>query len=429
MTYKSIAFIFLLALHGIGNAQLKNLGNKLKKRVEQKAEQYLAGKTDKAMDKTLDELEGKNMPADTSRTGKKTQTQPEAEQNTTAYSKFDFIPGENSLYAEDFSQESIGELPLDWNTSGKGAIVTLNDFSGRWLQLFQNTAYLTANKKEFPKDFTIEFDLLLQFNYKSYTFPLVTFGFLASGDLETTDNALLQAPATFHSAEIQLRPYNNGASTVSFRSYLNRKDYFKSGDQKMASLEKYFNRAAHIAMQVQESRVRCWINSEKVFDIPKALASKYVFNQLFFKIHNSGYKDDQIGVYLGNCKVAAGLADTRHKLIEEGQFSTNGILFDSESAVVKNESYGIIKEVAGVLKEHPSVQIKIEGHTSSDGNDASNMKLSKKRAAAVKDLLVTVFEIESSRISTEGKGETAPVADNTTKEGKLLNRRVAFIKL
>ncbi|HEY0678160.1 MAG TPA: OmpA family protein [Chitinophagaceae bacterium] len=431
MNFKSIAILFFVVSPCIANAQLGNLVNKLKKKAEQKVEQRIENKADKAMNEALDEMEGKKTATTSSPVVKddKLVTQSVPTENFTAYSKFDFVAGEKILYGEDFSQDAIGELPLNWNTSGKAAVVTLKDFTGNWLRMYQNSIYLTANKKEFPKDFTIEFDMILQFNYKSHTLPLVTVGILSSGDLETTDNALLQTPSVFKSAQLGLRPYANGSSSVSFKSFLNKKEYFTSGDQKMSSLQDYYNKVTHIAMQVQGSRLRIWINSEKAFDIPKALDTQYVFNQLFFKIHNSGYKEDEIGFFLSNIKVAAGLPDTRHKLIDEGQFSTNGILFEIESAAIKPESYGVIKEVAGVLKEHSSVRIKIEGHTSSDGNDASNMKLSERRAAAVKDVLVKDFGIEESRISTAGKGETEPVADNKTREGKLQNRRVAFIKL
>jgi OmpA-OmpF porin, OOP family len=57
------------------------------------------------------------------------------------------------------------------------------------------------------------------------------------------------------------------------------------------------------------------------------------------------------------------------------------------------------------------------------------MELSKKSAAAVKDLLVSEFGIDAARIETEGKGETQPIADNKTKEGKMQNRRVEFVRL
>jgi outer membrane protein OmpA-like peptidoglycan-associated protein len=74
------------------------------------------------------------------------------------------------------------------------------------------------------------------------------------------------------------------------------------------------------------------------------------------------------------------------------------------------------------------VKIKIIGHTSSDGDDAANMELSKQRASAVKEYLVKEFSIDAARIETEGKGETKPVGDNKTKEGKAQNRRVEFVK-
>ena len=81
------------------------------------------------------------------------------------------------------------------------------------------------------------------------------------------------------------------------------------------------------------------------------------------------------------------------------------------------------------MEDNSSIKIKVIGHTSSDGDDNANMELSKKRSAAVKDMLVNEFGIDETRLVTEGKGETQPVADNKTKEGKMLNRRVEFIKL
>lgn len=346
-----------------------------------------------------------------------------------AYSKFDFIPGEKIIYSEDFSQDAVGELPLKWNTSGKGEVVTLEGFSGKWLRMFQNSLYLSSSTKPFTKNFTVEFDMILQFNYKSYTLPLVTVGLLSSGKDESTDNKFLTSQAIYASAHLQLRPYNNATSSLSFISYLERAEYFKSADQSFPSLEKSYNKVMHIAMQAQETRLRIWINNEKIYDVPRGIATQHEFNQIFFKIHTSGYKDDQIGFFVNNLRVATGVADTRHKLLEEGKFSTNAIQFDVQSSVIKPESYGIIKQIGNVLKENEDVKIRIVGYTSSDGDDKSNLELSKSRAAAVKDVLVKSFEIDAARIVTEGKGEAEPVGDNKTKEGRMLNRRVAFIKV
>ena len=172
-----------------------------------------------------------------------------------------------------------------------------------------------------------------------------------------------------------------------------------------------------------------WINETKVFDVPKGIDTSYKMNQLFFKVGRTNYKEEQYGIYISNIKMATGLPDTRHKLIDEGKFSTTGILFDVNSASIKPESYGVVKEIAGVLKENSSVKIKVSGHTSSEGDDNADLELSKKRAVAVKDLLVSEFAIDNANIETDGKGETEPAADNSTKEGKEQNRRVEFIKL
>jgi len=73
--------------------------------------------------------------------------------------------------------------------------------------------------------------------------------------------------------------------------------------------------------------------------------------------------------------------------------------------------------------------VRVIGHTDSDGNAASNLDLSKRRAAAVKASLSKDFGIDGSRIETDGKGQTEPLAPNNTSEGKAKNRRVEFIKI
>jgi len=82
-----------------------------------------------------------------------------------------------------------------------------------------------------------------------------------------------------------------------------------------------------------------------------------------------------------------------------------------------------------MLQDHPELRISIEGHTDSDGDDALNLDLSDQRAAAVKDYLVSNFGIDSSRLESVGLGETVPVADNSTSEGKQENRRVELVRL
>jgi outer membrane protein OmpA-like peptidoglycan-associated protein len=122
-------------------------------------------------------------------------------------------------------------------------------------------------------------------------------------------------------------------------------------------------------------------------------------------------------------------ANMRSKLITEGKLVVHGIYFDSGSDKIKPESAGTLKKIANILKENSGVKVKIVGHADSDGDDKKNMDLSKRRAASVKNALSGEFGIDASRMEIDGKGESAPISDNKTPEGKANNRRVEFVKL
>jgi OmpA-OmpF porin, OOP family len=428
MTKRLFIIAILLAGSYLAQAQLNGIFNKVKNKAQQRADK----KVDAEIDKALDKAEGKNTqpaPNDAPVVKEPSAAKPEEDNAIESYSKFDFIPGDSIIYAEDFQQDEIGEFPLNWNTGGKGEVVTLSNYPGKWMRMYENSSYLTSNKKLFSKNFTLEFDAIFQMKNTGYTYPMFSFGFFASDADSTTDNKFLNYPTKYQSSEILFRLGAGNTTYTNIYSNTDGKRTFASDQQEFPNLEKYYGKVSHVAVQVQESRIRIWINGEKKYDLPKALATTYEFNQLFFKLSTSSYNDDELGFYISNLKVATGKPDTRHKLVEEGKFSTTGILFDFQSAVIKPESYGVVKEIAGVLKDNSSIKIKVIGHTSSDGDDNANMELSKKRAAAVKDLLTTEFGIDAARLETEGKGETQPIADNKTKEGKTANRRVEFIKL
>jgi outer membrane protein OmpA-like peptidoglycan-associated protein len=425
---KKLITLSLLILPFLSPAQFGNILNKAKNKVQQRVDNHV----DKSMDNGLDKLEGKETAkaaAPVPKTETKAAAAPAPEETLVSYSKYDFVPGERILYTEDFSQDAIGELPLNWNTSGKGEVVTLNSYGGKWLRIYQNALYLTANKDSFSKNFTIEFDMVLQLKPNGWLYPELDFGFLSTHDQPSNDNFFLREYDKYAAVLTSLHLGEGGNTRTKVESYLDNKKTFYSENQNLASLEKSYNKIAHVSMQVQEKRLRVWFNGEKKFDIPMAVPQGYAYNQLFFKLSSSNYKDDMLAFYIGNVKVATGKPDTRHKLVDEGKFSTTGILFDNASAVIRPESAGVLKEIGSTLTENNSLKIKIIGHTSSDGDDAANLELSRQRAAAVKEYLTKEFSIDASRMETEGKGETKPVGDNKTKEGRAMNRRVEFIKI
>lgn len=82
-----------------------------------------------------------------------------------------------------------------------------------------------------------------------------------------------------------------------------------------------------------------------------------------------------------------------------------------------------------MMKAHPDLRIRIEGHTDNVGNAAFNQTLSEKRAAAVKAFLEKEYGIKGDRLEAQGFGDTRPVASNDTPEGRQSNRRVELVKL
>lgn len=413
-------------------AQFGGIVNKVKSKVNQRAD----AKVDKAIDKTLDKAEGKETaktsasPVPANNASDKQETTPvQVEENSLkSFAAYDFIPGEQIIYYTNFEQDVVSELPLNWNTNGSGEVVTLNSIPGKWLRMHKPFVYLTGNEKEFPENYTVEFDVIMQLKNNGWMFPTFSFALFSSKNESSNANNFLQGYKKYASVIAEIAPGASKTSRIKINSNVDNKPWFNSDLKTLSTLDQYYGKPVHVAMQVQRERFRIWINEEKAFDIPKGVPLAYKMNQLMFNVGFTNYSEEQYGMFLGNIKVSTGKADTRHKLIEEGKFSTTAILFDVNSASIKPESAGVLKEIATTLKENNGIKIKIIGHTDSDGNDAANLELSKKRAAAVKDILAKEYEVDASGIETDGKGESKPVADNKTAEGKAANRRVEFVK-
>jgi OmpA-OmpF porin, OOP family len=115
-------------------------------------------------------------------------------------------------------------------------------------------------------------------------------------------------------------------------------------------------------------------------------------------------------------------------LKSKGSVAVHNILFDTAKATIKPESAGTLAIIAEALKAEADLKIEIQGHTDNVGAAATNLKLSQDRAAAVKAYLVQTGGIAAARLTTAGLGDTKPVADNKTEEGRAQNRRVELVK-
>jgi len=101
----------------------------------------------------------------------------------------------------------------------------------------------------------------------------------------------------------------------------------------------------------------------------------------------------------------------------------NEILFDVDSAQLRPRARTTLEEIAGVFREYPDTNLRVEGHADSTGSDAHNQRLSDRRAESVSNYL-ELKGVSSARVDAIGFGEGEPRASNSTEEGRQLNRRV-----
>ncbi len=337
------------------------------------------------------------------------------------YSKYDFVPGAKVLVYEDFSLDAIGDFPENWNTNSSGETVTVSGETGHWLMLSKKGSFLQEDIKSLPENFTYQFDFISSFGGQFEMRPTLSLFLLASqngaaamnngvGQSSGVDLEFDRSPGD-KGGRIMIRCYDGGNKTID-----NQVSLSNNGEEKIK-----------VSVWRQKQRMRVYVNQDKVLDLPRAFPAGKNYNTVLYNIWEDLNPNDKI--VLGNIKLAVGDPDTRNKIITEGKFSTTGILFDVNSATIKPESFGTLKDIAGVLQGNPTIHVKIIGHTDSDGDAAANLTLSKKRAESVKSALVKEFSINASRLETDGKGATDPVADNKTAAGKAQNRRVEFVKL
>ena len=104
----------------------------------------------------------------------------------------------------------------------------------------------------------------------------------------------------------------------------------------------------------------------------------------------------------------------------------SGILFDTDKADLKPEAQSNLQKLAASLQNNQNTNILIVGHTDNTGSDSHNMDLSVRRAESVKSYIAS-NNVSPSRLTTSGKGESEPIADNTTVEGRAQNRRVEIV--
>ena len=430
---KIFVVLFLLTMTIHAEAQIKV---DFKKKLENQVNSRLNRKADQAIDKTLDTVEDsiaaglkKDEGAEQAGNAQNGEAAAGAAAGTAAaktdgqqtalesYSKYDFVPGEKVIFYEDFSQDAVGDFPALWNTNGSAEVVTTNLYPGNWMKFVMNECVWTDALLKLPDNYTIEFDVIPIGGLEGAGMSGWHVKLMQAKNAKAWDGGSAPGQGGFQlKVEYTGRPsyhtwlYGEECGKAQLSGYVNGEQFKEKVNQKY-----------HIAMWIQKTRIRVYQNENKIVDLPKAFPTGCV-------------KPDRLrfeygAAMISNVRIAVGTPDMRNKLMTEGKLVTYGIYFDVNKDIVKPESYGTLKEIANILNEVPDVKVKIVGHTDSDGADAANLDLSKRRAASVKNELVKSFGVNGDRLVTDGMGESQPVAANDTPANKALNRRVEFIKL
>lgn len=340
-----------------------------------------------------------------------------------SYSKFDFVPGDRVTALEDFTQGETGDFPARWNSNGSGELITIEGQPGRWLQLNDATLAFPEFVKNLPDNFTLEFTMAA--NPTIDPAHRYTLHYLSLLFTPETEAKALFAHRNTGNVVVSFCPQTGGVSTVDVWDMVSRIPVIRNKIATPTFSFKNQKSTARVSVWRQKTRLRVYLDDEKIWDIPQAFAPEATYHRLAFQVASFGKGP----YYLSDLRLAEGAPDTRSKLLTEGRFVTTGIGFDTNSDRIKPESFGSLKQIAEVLGENPAVRVRIIGHTDSDGDAPANLELSKRRAVAVRAALTSQFGVNASRLDTDGRGETQPASPNTTAEGKANNRRVEFVKL
>jgi outer membrane protein OmpA-like peptidoglycan-associated protein len=182
-----------------------------------------------------------------------------------------------------------------------------------------------------------------------------------------------------------------------------------------------------IRMMVTKSSVKCYVDNERLVNAPK---SEYFKPTSFaISIHGDDVDFEKEKIFFRNFRFAEGGKTMREQLDESGHIVTHGIYFDMNSDKIRGESYKTLADIAQMMTDDATLKLMIEGHTDSDGNDASNLELSERRAKSVRQHLIDTYKVSEDRLESKGLGETKPIDANTTPEGKANNRRVELVKM
>jgi OmpA-OmpF porin, OOP family len=310
-----------------------------------------------------------------------------------AAAKIDFIPGEKTIFYDDFSDMGSDEPPPHWKVRGNP--VELRKGGGIRELYASKGVELTSPNIVVPKNFTFELEL---------TGTGETTWRFRNKDGHDVLNLMVRGEPDQHTANTRVEWSGHG----------------QLGSGEVKTTESTNTTPIKFALWVQEGRLRAYLNGQRLVDVNQVDASGItsVYTTL------AGYRPNG----LRSVRIAESAPDFSTVISQTGKYVTHGINFDTDSDRLKPESAAVLKAVANGLDKNPNLKLEIDGYTDSTGDAAHNADLSKRRAEAVKTVLTSQYGVDASRLKSSGFGAEKPMASNDTPDGRAQNRRVEFVK-
>lgn len=389
-------FLILISFLFISNNTNAQLWKKIKKKAEKIVEREIDRTTNPKKEKTTKE---NNDESDDGELGKVSSDAPNLWRN------FKFVPGEKVIFYDNLQFEEIGEFPSRWDLvkgnaevaklNGEKVIILTAENANIIKPLFEKTGYL-------GDEFTIEYDVLIPNFFDEKIWHLENQIFFDS---------------QIYSRSIEIEFDENDKKLSGWASNRNFKiEGVPLGNQ---------NEWHHISISYFKGKFKMYYDNRRISNIPKFDMYPEIF-AINLWCYYQGKKQHPY-LALKNIRIAHGGGSIYKRIIADGKYITNGIIFDSGTSKMKKSSLGIINKVVSILKENKDWKFDIIGHTDSDGDDTSNLKLSSSRAEAIKNAIIEQG-IDAKRLTVIGKGESEPLNTNSSPEEKANNRRVAFVK-
>jgi OmpA-OmpF porin, OOP family len=350
-----------------------------------------------------------------------------AQSTDKTYEKFDFVQGNKILFEDDFIQESLNEIPAYWEL-GHGR-VEVAEIGGEKCMGLLSESHVSPRKKgvySIEDKLTFEFDYLIRSNIGTFKQAYIDgsgYFDLAIQFISDKENEEISSPSQILGDFYQnLNIRSDGL--VTFNDYTGK---YSNGqvDAETDLPADLLDKWVHVSIAVNKNTLKVYLNAQRVLNAQINHGDLKTFQ---LNADYSSAEEDGQQVFIKNVRIAEGGADPYKVLATNGKYIARGITFESGKSVIRPASLGEINALVKLMNTDATLKFEIGGHTDSDGDDQSNLKLSQARADAVRSKLIELG-IDGSRLIAKGYGESKPLVDNASPENKATNRRVEFVKI